>query len=230
MTGIFSEVDAYIADLFIGDDPALAAAMEAAKRAGLPDIAISATQGKFLYLLAKAIGARRILEIGTLAGYSAIWLARALPEGGRLVTLECDPAHARVAAANLARAGLAGRCEIMVGAALETLPALQARGGHVQSGEGCGAAPFDFIFIDADKPGYPAYLDWSVRLARPGALIVADNVVRGGRVLDPAGDENALGAAAFNARLAADPRLEAIAVQQVGPKGHDGLAIARVRD
>lgn len=219
MTDRFNEVDAYFADLFVGDDPVLAAAMDAAKQAGLPDIAVSATQGKFLYLLAKVAGARRILEFGTLAGYSAIWLARALPADGRLVTLEYSPAHARVAEANLARAGFGGTCEIIVGAALETLPAYEKR----------GEAPFDLVFLDADKANYPAYLDWSVRLARPGALILADNVVRQGKVLDPAGDENARGAAEFNAKLAANPRLEAIAIQQVGPKGHDGLALARVK-
>lgn len=220
MSDIFNDIDTYFADLFVGEDAVLDAAMADAKAAGLPDIAISATQGKFLYLLAKVTGARRILEFGTLAGYSTIWLARALPEDGQLVTLEYDPAHAKVAEGNLARAGLGDRCEVIVGAALETLPAYEAR----------GEAPFDLVFLDADKVNYPAYLDWSVKLARPGALILADNVVRNGRVLDPAGDENAQGAAEFNAKLAAHPRLEAIAIQQVGPKGHDGLALARVRD
>ncbi len=220
MSDIFNEIDAYFADLFVGEDAVLDAAMADAKAAGLPDIAISATQGKLLYLLARVTGARRILEFGTLAEYSTIWLARALPEDGQLVTLEYDPAHAKVAEGNLARAGLGDRCEVIVGAALETLPAYEAR----------GEAPFDLVFLDADKVNYPAYLDWSVKLARPGALILADNVVRKGRVLDPAGDENAQGAADFNAKLAADPRLEAIAIQQVGPKGHDGLALARVRD
>jgi predicted O-methyltransferase YrrM len=217
---LFEAIDRYIDTLFAPADPALDAALRASAEAGLPAIQVSPGQGKLLYLLARLCGVRRILEIGTLGGYSAIWLGRALPADGRLVSLERDPAHAELARANLARAGLGDRVEVVVGPALETLPAL-AQGG---------AAPFDMVFIDADKGGYPAYLDWALRLTGPGALIAADNVVRGGAVLDPDGDDAAArGARAFNAALAAEPRLEAIILQQVGTKGHDGLALARVR-
>jgi caffeoyl-CoA O-methyltransferase len=217
---LFAAVDAYIDGLFVPGDPALEGALRAAAEAGLPEIHVSPAQGKLLYLLARLCGARRILEIGTLAGYSAIWLARALPEGGRLVSLEFSPQHAGVARANLERAGLAARCEVIVGPALESLAALASR----------GEAPFDMIFIDADKPGYTAYLDWAVRLARPGSLLVADNVVREGRVLSPdPADASAIGARDFNAALAADPRVEAVVVQLVGAKGHDGVALAVVR-
>lgn len=217
---LFATVDAYIEGLFVPGDAALEGALAAAAEAGLPEIQVSPGQAKLLYLLAKLRGARRILELGTLGGYSAIWLARALPEGGRLVTLEFSPAHAAVARANLERAGLGGKAEVIEGAALETLPQLEAR----------GEAPFDMVFIDADKVNYPAYLEWSLRLTAPGSLIIADNVVREGKVLSPAaGDESAIGARAFNAALAAEPRVEAIVVQQVGGKGHDGMAVALVR-
>jgi predicted O-methyltransferase YrrM len=217
---LFEAIDRYIDGLFVADDPALAEALRAAEAAGLPAISVSPGQGKLLYLLAKLGGARRILEIGTLGGYSAIWLARALPAEGRLVTLEYSERHAAVARANLARAGLADRAEVIVGPALESLAQLAAR----------GEAPFDLVFIDADKPSYRDYLAWSLRLTRPGSLIVADNVVREGRVLSPAADDaSALGAQAFNEALAAEPRVEAIVVQQVGAKGHDGLALAVVR-
>lgn len=217
---LFAAVDAYIDALFVPGDAALEGALRAAAEAGLPEIHVSPGQGKLLYLLARLSGARRILEIGTLAGYSAIWLARALPDEGRLVSLEFRPEHAAVAQANLERAGLAARCELIVGPALESLAALASR----------GEPPFDMVFIDADKPNYTAYLDWSVRLARPGALLVADNVVREGRVLSPAPDDSAaIGARDFNAALAADPRVEAVVVQLVGAKGHDGMAIGVVR-
>lgn len=216
---LWTAVDGYIENLFLPDDPALTAALADSAAAGLPEIAVSPPQGKLLTLLARAIGARRILEIGTLGGYSAICLARALPAGGRLVTLELNPLHAGIARANIARAGLADRVEVRVGPGVESLAHLAAE----------GAAPFDLIFIDADKPSYVAYLAGVLPLARSGALIIADNVVRQGRVLDAAGDDaNVQGARRFNERLAADPRLSAVVLQTVGSKGHDGLAMAVV--
>lgn len=212
-------VDGYFSELFIRDDPALTAALEASRAAGLPDIAVAPNQGKLLMLLARALGARRMLEIGTLGGYSSIWLARALPPDGRLVTLEYDRRHAEVARANIARAGLSDRVEVRVGRAVETLPRLVEE----------GAGPFDLIFIDADKPGYPDYLDWSLKLARQGTLIVADNVVREGEVADAGSDDPlVLGVRRFNARVAAEPRLEATAIQTVGVKGYDGFVFALV--
>jgi predicted O-methyltransferase YrrM len=215
----WTAVDGYIENLFLLDDPMLSAALADSAAAGLPEIAVSPAQGKLLMLLARTAGARRILEIGTLGGYSAIWLARALPADGKLVTLELSPLHAGVARANVARAGLAERVEVRVGPAVESLAQLAAE----------GAAPFDLIFIDADKPSYVAYLEGSLPLARPGALIIADNVVRQGRVLDAASDDaNAQGARRFNERLAADPRLSAVILQTVGSKGYDGFAIAVV--
>lgn len=218
---IWTQVDTYIESLFLGDDPALEAALADSALAGLPTIAVSPAQGKLLMLLARATGARRILEIGTLGGYSAIWLARALPKDGRLVTLELNPKHADVARANVARAGLADRVEVRVGPAAQSLRQLAAE----------GVGPFDFIFIDADKPGYVAYLELALPLARPGALIVADNVVRDGRVTDPTLDDpNVTGAQRFNEALAAESRVDAVLLQTVGSKGYDGFAIALVRD
>ena len=217
---LWTAVDGYIENLFLPDDPALTAALADSAAAGLPEIAVSPAQGKLLTLLARAAGARRILEIGTLGGYSAICLARALPPDGRLVTLELIPRHAEVARANIARAGLAERVEVRVGPAAESLAHLAAE----------GAPPFDLIFIDADKPSYAAYLEGVMPLARPGALLIADNVVRQGRILDPGDDANAQGARRFNERLAADPRLSAVVLQTVGSKGYDGLAIAVVND
>ncbi|MBI3297082.1 MAG: O-methyltransferase [Elusimicrobia bacterium] len=212
---IWTEVDHYLEGLFTPADPALDGALKAASAAGLPAIQVSATQGKLLYLLAKLSGARNILEIGTLAGYSAIWLGRALSADGRLTTLEVDPRHAAVAKANLERAGLASRTEVLVGPALETLSRL--------------AAPFDLVFIDADKERYPAYLDWALKLTRKGSLIIADNVVRGGAVADPKNaDPRVLGARRYNALVAAEPRLSATVVQTVGAKGYDGLSFAVV--
>lgn len=176
-------------------------------------------EGKLLYLLARLSGARSILELGTLAAYSTIWLARALPEGGRLVTVEADPSHAEVARANLERAGLAGVVDLREGPALDVLPVL------VEDGSG----PFDFVFLDADKPNNLVYLEWALRLAGPGALIVADNVVREGAVADPASDDpSALGARRFLEMVAAEPRLEGTALQTIGSKGHDGFALALV--
>ena len=216
----FTDVDRYLEQLFVPEDAALEHALRASETAGLPAIQVSVTQGKFLHLLARVRGARRILELGTLGGYSTIWLARALPEGGRLVTLEFDPAHAAVATANLCHAGLAGCTEVIVGAALDSLAALVKR----------NEAPFDLVFIDADKGSYPAYLEWSLRLSAPGTVIVADNVVRQGAVLAPApSDVASVGAHAFNAQLAADGRVDATVLQLVGAKGHDGMAIAVVK-
>ena len=218
---LWSSVDRYIGDLFVGSDDALQSALEASDAAGLPPIAVAPHEGKLLYLLARAIGAKRILEIGTLGGYSSIWLARALPNEGRLITLEYDPKHADVARGNIARAGLADRVEVRVGRAQDTLPQIAAEGG----------APFDFIFIDADKQGYVDYLDWSLQLSRRGTLIVADNVIRDGKVLDANSEDSLVqGVRYFNEVLAAEPRVIATAFQSVGAKGHDGMAIAVVTD
>lgn len=212
-------VDEYLTDRLVEDDPALAASLKDSAKAGLPPINVSPNQGKFLMLLALAIGARRILEIGTLGGYSAIWLARALPADGRLLSLEADPAYAELARANLARAGLAEKVEVRVGRAQDTLPELIAE----------GAAPFDLIFIDADKPSTPDYYQWSVELARRGSLIVVDNVVREGRVIDAKSDSPHIqGLRRFFDLAAADSRVSGTAIQTVGAKGHDGLAILRV--
>lgn len=212
----WTAVDNYICGMLVPSDPALDAVTEARKAAGVPEHDVSPNEGKFLYLLARVQRARAILEIGTLAGYSAIWLARALPPGGRLVTLEADPRHADLALTNIARAGLAAVVDVRVGPALDTLPRLAA--------EGWG--PFDLIFIDADKRNNPGYLEWSITLSRPGTLIVADNVVRGGAVADPASpDPDAHGVRRFNELIAADPRLTATALQTVGVKGWDGFAL-----
>ena len=217
---LLTQVDRYIDALFAVEDADLAAAIAQSRAAGIPDIQVSAGQGKFLYLLAKIVGARRILELGTLGGYSTIWLARALPEDGALVTLEYEPRHADVAKANLARAGVAGKVEVVVGPALETLP------GVIERADG----PFDLVFLDADKVNYANYLRLVMGCVRSGSVILADNVVRRGAVIEPApADELAAAARDFNALLAADDRLEAVILQQVGVKGHDGLAIARVR-
>ncbi len=215
----WTAVDDYISDLFIPADPALDAALEDASAAGMPPISVAPNQGKLLQVLALAHGARRILEIGTLAGYSTIWLARALPADGRLVTLEADPVHAAVAQANIARANLADRVTVRLGLALDTLPLLVA----------AGEAPFDLVFIDADKPNTAAYFAWALKLTRPGSLIIADNVVRNGEVLEPASsDPNIVGMREFHAMLASERRVTATMIQTVGSKGYDGLAIAVV--
>ena len=217
---LFVTLDGYIDGLFAPEDPVLTAALADARAAGLPEIQVSAGQGKFLYMLAKLSGARRILEIGALGGYSTLWLARALPEGGRMVTLELERRHAEVAAGNIERAGLADKVEVIVGPALESLPALAAR----------SQVPFDLIFLDADKVNYPAYFREIMKMVRPGALVLADNVIRAGTVLNPQPHDPSAGAARdFNAMIAADPRLESIVLQQVGVKGHDGIAISRVK-
>ncbi len=216
---LWTTVDHYLESLLTPPDPMLEAAQAAADAAGLPAIQVSALQGKQLMLLARSHGARRILEVGTLGGYSAIWLARALPADGLLVTLELDPKHAAVARANLDLAGLAAVSEVRVGAAADTMAELVTQ----------AAEPFDFVFIDADKTGYPAYLQLVRRLTRPGSVIVADNVVRQGGVADPASsDANVQGVQRFLELVAADPGLDATVVQTVGSKGHDGYLLALV--
>jgi predicted O-methyltransferase YrrM len=218
---VYAAVDAYLEGLFGSEDPVLAAALERSSAAGLPEINVSPAIGRFLQVLALACGARSILEIGTLGGYSTIWLARALPPDGMLISLEYQPVHAQVARENIARAGLADLVDVRVGRALDLLARLDQE----------GAGPFDMVFIDADKAPYTEYLRASLRLARPGTLIVADNVVRAGKVVHPAGDdENVAGVQRFNAAVASEPRVTAAFVQQVGVKGHDGMAIAVVRD
>jgi caffeoyl-CoA O-methyltransferase len=217
----YAAVDTYIDELFGPADHVLVAAQERAAEAGLPDISVSPAQGRLLQVLALTCGARSILEIGTLGGYSTIWLARALPPDGRLISLEYEHRHAEVARRNVADAGLADRVEIRVGRALDGLADLEAQ----------GAGPFDMVFIDADKPPYAEYLQAAVRLARPGTLIVADNVVRDGKVAaGPSDDPAVTGVQRFNAALAQDHRVAAAVVQQVGAKGHDGMALAVVLD
>jgi len=219
-TELWASVDAYIDGLFVEPDPVLDAALEASDAAGLPRIAVSPSQGKLLYLLARLGGARKILEIGTLGGYSAIWLGRALPPGGLLITLEADPNHADVARGNIERAGLAAAVEVRVGLAKDTLPVIARE----------GAGPFDVVFIDADKDGYPNYLRWSLELTKPGSMIIADNVVRHGRILDATTDDaDVQGLRRFNEMLASEPRVSATILQTVGVKQHDGFAFALVR-
>ena len=217
----WTAVDDYIADRLLTPDDALSAALADSAAAGLPSISVSACQGKLLHLLALANGAKSILEIGTLGGYSSIWLARALPEGGRLVTLEIDPKHAEVARANIARAGLMDRVDLRVGPALETLPDVEA--------DGCD--PFDMVFIDADKQSIPEYFDWAVRLTRTGGLIIVDNVVRRGELVNDASDDpNVLGVRRFHEQLAKETRASATTIQTVGAKGYDGLTFAIVTE
>jgi predicted O-methyltransferase YrrM len=219
----WNAVDRYIARHLIEEDPVLEEALAASAAAGLRPIAVTPPQGKLLGLLVRSHGVRTVLELGTLGGYSTIWLARALPADGRLVTLEVDPGCAAVARTNLARAGLSQVVDLRVGPALQTLPELLAE----------GAGPFDMVFIDADKQNSAAYLEWSLKLSRPGTLIVADNVVRGGAILEPqpdgpAGDGVVRGVRALYELLAAEPRVSATAIQTVGEKGHDGFAFALV--
>jgi predicted O-methyltransferase YrrM len=215
----WTAVDQYVTDLLVPADPALEAARVASAGAGLPPHEVSPSQGRLLELLARLQGARAILEIGTLGGYSTIWLARALPADGRLVTLEADPRYAEVARANLARAGLAGVAQLRAGPALDTLPRLAEE----------GRGPFDLIFIDADKASNPHYLRWALELSRRGSLIVADNVIRAGAVLDAGSSDPVVrGIRRFLELLAAEPRVSATAIQTVGAKGHDGFAIALV--
>ena len=223
----WTAVDDYITGLLVPEDAALRDALEDSAAAGLPPIAVTPNQGKLLGLLARVQRAQRILELGTLGGYSTIWLARALPAGGRLITLEANAGYAEIARANIARAGLAERVELRVAPALETLPRLVDE----------GAGPFDLIFIDADKQNNPGYFEWSLKLSRPGTLIVVDNVVRGGAILDPdaddptVGNDGIRGVRRFFELLAAGVGggpIEATAIQTVGDKGYDGFALAIV--
>jgi predicted O-methyltransferase YrrM len=219
MQDIWSKVDDYFGGLLAPHDPALDAALAANRAAGLPAIDVSALQGKFLDLLVRISGAKRILEIGTLGGYSTIWMARAAGPDGRVITLEASPAHADVARANLARAGLAERVELKLGPAIESLPLVQRE----------ASAPFDLVFIDADKRSNPDYLSWALRLSRPGSIIVVDNVVREGRVVDAASkDADIQGIRRFAEMLAQEPRLSSTALQTVGAKGYDGFSISVV--
>jgi predicted O-methyltransferase YrrM len=216
---IWAQVDDYFCNLLAPGDDELEAAVRANKQAGLPQIDVTRLQGKFLEFLVRISGARCILEIGTLGGYSTIWLARALPGDGRVVTLELDPHHAEVARANLEIAGVLDSVDLIVGPAIETLPTLR----------NSAVAPFDLIFIDADKQSYPEYLRWALKLSRPGTVIVADNVVRQGMVVDPdCEDPNVQGVRRFTELAAAEPRLSATVLQTVGTKGYDGFALAVV--
>ena len=215
----WTAVDQYINNLIIPSDPELDAVLEASLAAGLPPISVTPAQGKLLHLLARIQGARRILEIGTLAGYSTIWLARALPANGRVITLESDPGHAEIARANIARAGFADRVDVRLGAALDTLPRL------AEQAEG----PFDLTFIDADRQNLAAYFEWALTLSRPGSVILVDNVVRKGGVIDSTStDPNITGVRRFGERLAVETRVSATMVQTVGAKGYDGFALALV--
>jgi predicted O-methyltransferase YrrM len=218
---LWKAVDRYIADQLIPFDSVLDEATAANTAAGLPAIDVAPNQGKLLHLLAQIAGARKILEIGTLGGYSTIWLARALPDGGRLITLEAEAKHADVARSNIARAGLDGVVTVRLGAALDTLPQL------AQEGEG----PFDLIFIDADKQNIPGYLTWALKLSRKGTLIIVDNVIRDGEVIDASSkDDRVQGVRRFFEMLKTEPRLQATALQTVGSKGYDGFAMAVVHD
>ena len=216
---LWTSVDRYLSGVVAPADAALTAALESSTKAGLPEIQVSTVQGKLLHILAKTQGARRVLEIGTLGGYSTIWLARALPSDGRLVSLEADPKHAEVARANVVRAGLEKVVDIRLGRALELLPRIAAEDG----------GPFDLIFIDADKPSIPEYFAWALKLSTKGTLILVDNVVREGAVIDPKSeDANVQGVRRFFDLLAAEKRVTATAIQTVGAKGYDGLAIVLV--
>jgi predicted O-methyltransferase YrrM len=213
------EVDRYLVDQLLAPDPTLVAALAASADAGLPAINVAPNQGKLLHLLARMSGARTVLEIGTLGGYSTIWLARALPADGRLVTLEAEPRHADLAAANLERAGVADVVDVVIGRALDTLPVLAEE----------GRGPFDLTFVDADKEHNADYFRWAVQLARPGGVIVVDNVVRQGQVVDAGSDDPAVvGTRRLFNVVAAEPRVTATAVQTVGAKGHDGFLLAVV--
>jgi predicted O-methyltransferase YrrM len=217
----WTAVDDYLEQALLTPDDALDAALRHSRDQGLPAISVSATQGKLLALLARSVGARRVLEVGTLGGYSTIWLARALPAGGEVVSLEIDPHHAEVARANLARAGLADRVEVRVGPAVDTLATMV--------GVAAGSPPFDLVFIDADKTSNADYFAHAMRLTRPGSLIVVDNVVRNGAVADTASrDANVLGVRRLMDAMAAEPRIDATAVQTVGSKGYDGFALGLV--
>ena len=214
----WTAVDNYFDNRFIGEDPVLEASLVESESAGLPAIAVAPNQGKLLMLLAQMQGAKNILEIGTLGAYSTIWLARALPDDGKLITLEYEARHAEIAEKNIARAGLSGKVRIIQGDARETLPTMT---NH---------APFDFIFMDADKTDYPFYYEWSLKLSRPGTVIFADNVVRSGEVANAESvDEYVIGVQKMTEIIGADERVEATALQTVGSKGYDGFALIRVK-
>ncbi|HTZ66989.1 MAG TPA: O-methyltransferase [Roseiarcus sp.] len=216
---LWKVVDAYVTETIVAEEPALGEALAANSAAGLPSIDVSAPQGKLIQLMARMMGARKALEIGALGGYSTIWLARALPDDGRLITLELNPRNAEVARRNVARAGLGAKVEIRTGAALNILPKIEAE----------GLGPFDFVFIDADKINNSAYLDWALRLSRPGTAIVVDNVVREGEVADAASrDPDVIGVRRMFELIAREKRLSATAIQTVGLKGWDGFALAIV--
>jgi predicted O-methyltransferase YrrM len=216
---LWTAVDSYVAENLIPPDPILNAVIQANASAELPSIDVAPNQGKLLHLLARIQGAKRILEIGTLGGYSTIWLARALPHNGKLVTLEVDPKHAEVASANIAHSELSSKVDLRLGPALESLAQLQAE----------GAAPFDLIFIDADKPNNPNYLQWALCLARVGTVIIIDNVVREGAIIEPDNpDPRVQGTRTFFEMFSSEPRLDATAIQTVGSKGYDGFVLALV--
>jgi caffeoyl-CoA O-methyltransferase len=220
MKDLFESVDQFISSRFSRDDAVLRSIDPSLRKAGISNISVSSSQGKLLHLLVLLCRARRILEIGTLAGYSTIWMARALPKGGRLVSIEYNPDHARIAARHISRAGLADRVELRIGTALEVLPALHGK----------GQAPFDMVFIDADKAPFEQYFTWSLKLTHPGSLIVADNVIRQGRILRPHSRDAAVrGAQRFLKALASSKKVSATVLQTVGPKGHDGIAVAIVK-
>ncbi len=215
----WTAVDRYFHTLFVPSESVLDSVLEAGKEAGLPAIQVAPNQAKLLWILARMLDAKKILEIGTLGGYSSIWLARAMPAGGRLITLEADPRHAAVARENIAHAGLSDDIEVRTGRALDLLPGIVAE----------GIGPFDLVFIDADKRNNPAYFSWALKLTRRGSLIFVDNVVRNGAVADPkSADPSVVGTRRFLELAAAEPRVSAVAIQTVGEKGYDGLAIALV--
>ena len=216
---LWTAVDAYLEPPLLGSDPVLEETLRSSAAAGLPSIQVSPTQGKLLYLLAKAIGARRILEVGTLGGYSSTWLGRALPPDGKLVTFELSPKHAEVARANLTRAGLSKKVEVRVGPALDNLPKFHAE--H--------PAPFDLVFLDADKPNTRAYFEWALRFTRPGSLIVVDNVVRQGELANASSDDPSARAMRDLVKyLGSERRVSATGIQTVGRKGYDGFILAIV--
>jgi predicted O-methyltransferase YrrM len=217
---LWTAVERYVVDSVIGSDPVLGEVLQANAAAGLPSIDVAPNEGKLLYLLARIRGAKHILEIGTLGGYSTIWLARSLPAEGRLLTLEVSAKHAEVAAANIAQAGLSAKVEVRLGPAAESLAKLHE----------AGAAPFDFIFIDADKPSNPNYLEWALKLSRSGTVIVVDNVIREGAIIDAEStDASVLGVRRLFAMMAAEPRIDATALQTVGSKGYDGFVMGVVK-
>jgi len=221
MNELWTAVDRYFGDLLAPEDKALTASKDANREAGLPSIDVPALMGKFLELMVRISGSRRILEIGTLGGYSTIWMARALPSGGVVVTLEIDPAHAEIARQNLKKAGVLDRVEVCVAAARDSLRKLAEHRSE----------PFDLIFIDADKKSMPEYLEWSLKLSRPGTVIIADNVVRDGKVIEPDNpDPDIQGVRRMTEMMAADPRLIATAIPTVGARGYDGFAVALVVD